>query len=619
MASVRAFVCPAHATASLCHVMLLSPLAAALPGRPPRWRPRAASSRAVLLRCSSSSNSSAGGYYALREDDFLLSQASGVTDTLFKGDVLGVDADVATTDFRSKLTTLQWLDSDAFFLPPRLADAVAVHFAKCFLGVSGAPLVLGVWGPKGTGKTLGVQLACKALGVTPFLLQAADLEDSTAGEPGLRLRSRYAAAVACVATCGTPTALVIDDLDTGIGRYKHTGRTINAQTVAASLMALCDAPSAQRRVPVIITAADVSRLYAPLLRDGRMAKLLWQPTGEEMRAIIQRLFGIDSADAAAIEAAFPGRGPDFYGAIQSRMWDASLSEWMDRHGGPEHCGAALTAALTDAAGIDTPRQPGVAVVDVVAAGQALETEAEWFASLKLSRQYLRWSDDEPAADIAAPKQRDAEAVAQAARAAQQAQQSLALAQQEAAAAADAMYTHAREAAAAKQQEEQLAAKRAEASAPPPAAACRWQRLSAVDAKRMMDEGAAKLIDIRSAKEHDKSTVRGAVSVPSYVQRGSSLAPEFALLPTGQSLEVALAKKVPQAPGVTRILMGPDPGAAGEKLAAAALGALVDAGIDGWAELEGGYAGWSARFTSMGVPKQRGAFPRSEFDFWTASN
>ena len=604
---------PAHALDSLCHVMLLSPAAAALPGCPARWRHRA-SSRAVLPRCSSSS----GGYYALREDDFLLSQASGVTDTLFKGDVLGVDADVATTDFRSGLATLQWLDSRAFFLPPRLADAVALHVAKCFLGVSGAPLVLAVWGPKGTGKTLGVQLACKALGVTPFTLQAADLEDSTAGEPGLRLRSRYAAAVSCAATSGTPTALVIDDLDTGIGRYKNTGRTINAQTVAASLMALCDAPSSARRVPVIVTAADVSRLYAPLLRDGRMAKLLWQPTGEEMRAIIQRVFDIDTADAAAIEAAFPGRGPDFYGAIHNRMWDASLSEWMDRHGGPEHCGAALTASFTDA-GIDTPRQPGVAVAEVVAAGRALETEAEWFASLQLSRQYLRWSHDEPAADLAAPKQRDAEAAAQAARAAQQAQQALALAQQQAAAAADAMYTRAREAAAAMQQAEHLAAKQVEASAPPPAAACRWQRLSALEAKRMMDEGAAKLVDIRSAKEHDKSTVRGAVSVPSYIQKGSSLAPELVPLPTGQSLATALAKKVPQAQGVTRILMGPDPGAAGEALAAAALEALVDAGVEGWAELEGGYAGWSARFTSMGVPKQRGAFPRSEFDFWTASN
>ena len=606
-------VCPPRA-ASLCHVMML-PAAAVLPGRPARWRRRA--SRAAK-RCSCSGASAAGGYYDLREDDFLLSQASGVTDTLFKGDVLGVDADVASTDFRSALTTLHWLDADAYHLPPRLADAVAVHVAKCYLGVSGAPLVLGVWGPKGSGKTLGVQLACKALGVTPFLLQAADLEDSLAGEPGLRLRSRYAAAVACAATTGTLTALVVDDLDTGIGRYKHTGRTINAQTVAASLMALCDAPSSQRRVPVLITAADVSRLYAPLLRDGRMAKLLWQPSPQEMVAIIQRLFAYSTTgDAAAVQAAFPGRGPDFYGAILSRLWDASLAEWMDRHGGPTGCGAALVAALADdGQPADTPRQPGLSVADVVAAGQALEAEAEWFASLKLSRQYLRWSEEEGAPRRT--REHDAEAAAQASVAAQKAQKALALAQQQAAAAADAMFADARATAA--QKAEQQAEQQAEATPPaPPVAAPRWAQLSAVDVKRMMDAGTANLVDIRSAKENDKSTVKGAVSVPSFLQKGSSLAPELAPLGHSGAFAAALAKKVPLAAGVTRVLMGPDPGGPGEALAVTALGELADAGVEGWAELAGGHAGWSAKFTPTGVPRQTGAYPRTEFDFWTASN
>ena len=35
------------------------------------------------------------------------------------------------------------------------------------------------------------------------------------------------------------------------------------------------------RVPIIVTGNDFSTLYAPLLRDGRMDKFLWEPTAED--------------------------------------------------------------------------------------------------------------------------------------------------------------------------------------------------------------------------------------------------------------------------------------------------------------------------------------------------
>jgi hypothetical protein len=40
------------------------------------------------------------------------------------------------------------------------------------------------------------------------------------------------------------------------------------------------------RVPIIITANDLSTLYAPLLRDGRMEKFYWEPSYSDLHRMI---------------------------------------------------------------------------------------------------------------------------------------------------------------------------------------------------------------------------------------------------------------------------------------------------------------------------------------------
>ncbi len=59
------------------------------------------------------------------------------------------------------------------------------------------------------------------------------------------------------------------------------------QNLQGTLMALCDTPTGDEDlqrllgrplppVPIFVTANDLSRLYAPLVRDGRMDKFYWQ-------------------------------------------------------------------------------------------------------------------------------------------------------------------------------------------------------------------------------------------------------------------------------------------------------------------------------------------------------
>ncbi len=73
----------------------------------------------------------------------------------------------------------------------------------------------------------------------------------------------------------------------GVFFAEHTQMTVNNQMVVGTLMNLCDNPTRVsvgqawreadivKRVPIIVTGNDLSTIWAPLLRDGRMDKFYW--------------------------------------------------------------------------------------------------------------------------------------------------------------------------------------------------------------------------------------------------------------------------------------------------------------------------------------------------------
>jgi hypothetical protein len=70
---------------------------------------------------------------------------------------------------------------------------------------------------------------------------------------------------------------------------------VNTQMVCAQLMDLVDRPNQvegieTRRIPIIVTGNDFEKLYAPLVRAGRMMGFEWIPTQEEKIRMIHNLF-----------------------------------------------------------------------------------------------------------------------------------------------------------------------------------------------------------------------------------------------------------------------------------------------------------------------------------------
>ena len=117
---------------------------------------------------------------------------------------------------------------------------------------------------------------------------------------------------------------------------------MNTQNVQGTLMALCDDPATTSvgqqwaatkplpRVPIYVTANDLSCLYAPLVREGRMEKFFFQPTRDETAELLARLFGpgLGPGGAASLLSAFPSQPLDFFAAIKSRLVDHEVSAWI---------------------------------------------------------------------------------------------------------------------------------------------------------------------------------------------------------------------------------------------------------------------------------------------------
>jgi len=234
-----------------------------------------------------------------------------------------------------------------YFISPAFLDAVAVHMAKNFVWESlpgiRLPLILGIWGPKGCGKTFQTELAFKKLGVEAVVMSAGELEHEWAGTPGRMIRERYRKASEMSKVRGKMTALVINDIDAGVGHFKNTQTTVNNQIVVATLMNICDNPTRVagagnwregdiiRRVPIIVTGNDFSTLFAPLIRDGRMAKFYWKPGRSELLDILTQMYkedNVSESDLNTLLDTFPDQPLDFFGAIRAGTYDKQILEWI---------------------------------------------------------------------------------------------------------------------------------------------------------------------------------------------------------------------------------------------------------------------------------------------------
>ncbi len=236
-----------------------------------------------------------------------------------------------------------------YYISPRFLDTVAVHITKNFLDLPRVrvPLILGIHGRKGEGKTFQCERVFDKMGIDPVTISGGELESPDAGDPSRLLRLRYREAAEQIKVRGEMCVIFINDLDAGAGRFDAgTQYTVNTQLVNATLMNIADNPSNVQlpgsydetplpRIPIIVTGNDFSTLYAPLVRDGRMAKFFWDPTKTERIEIVSAIFQDDGLSTREIEQfvdQFSDQAIDFFSAVRSRLYDQQIQDFIHKIG-----------------------------------------------------------------------------------------------------------------------------------------------------------------------------------------------------------------------------------------------------------------------------------------------
>merc|ERR1712118_241367 len=124
-----------------------------------------------------------------RSDDQMdIARGRGLVDGVFQGAGMqdGThNAIMVGSDYQSDgLKNLSNIE-DGYYISPEFLDKFTIHVAKNFLKLPKikVPLILGIWGGKGQGKTFQCNLAYKKLGINPIVMSAGELESGNPGVP----------------------------------------------------------------------------------------------------------------------------------------------------------------------------------------------------------------------------------------------------------------------------------------------------------------------------------------------------------------------------------------------------------------------------------------------------
>ncbi|XP_047324271.1 ribulose bisphosphate carboxylase/oxygenase activase, chloroplastic-like [Impatiens glandulifera] len=342
----------------------------------------------------------------LSDDQQDITRGKGMVDSLFQApDGAGThDPIMSSYEYLSQgLRQYGDMDNtlDGLYIAPAFMDKLVVHISKNFMTLPNikVPLILGIWGGKGQGKSFQAELVFQKMGISTIMMSAGELESGNAGEPAKLIRQRYREAADIIRKKGKMCVLFINDLDAGAGRLGGTTQyTVNNQMVNATLMNIADNPTNVQlpgmynkednaRVPVIVTGNDFSTLYAPLIRDGRMEKFYWAPTREDRIGVCTGIFRSDNVPFEAVVTlvdTFPGQSIDFFGALRARVYDDEVRKWVNSVG-IEQVSKKL---VNSREGPPTFEQPKMTLEKLLEYGNMLVQEQDNVKRVQLADKYL---------------------------------------------------------------------------------------------------------------------------------------------------------------------------------------------------------------------------------------
>ncbi|CAI5964350.1 unnamed protein product [Closterium sp. NIES-64] len=260
----------------------------------------------------------------ISDDQQDITRGKGMVDAAFQGGWgQGTHAAVLSSyDYMSQgQRNLSNVTAEGLYIAPAFMDKMVVHICKNFMQLPNirVPLILGIWGGKGQGKSFQCELVFAKMGINPIMISAGELESGNAGEPAKLIRQRYREASDLIKK-GKMCALFINDLDAGAGRMGGTTQyTVNNQMVNATLMNIADNPT-NVQMPGIYNKEEINRV--PIIL-------------------------VDT---------FPGQSIDFFGALRARVYDDLVRNWVGSIG-IENMGKKLVNSRSGPPEFEKPSMP----------------------------------------------------------------------------------------------------------------------------------------------------------------------------------------------------------------------------------------------------------------------
>lgn len=259
------------------------------------------------------------------------------------------------------------------YIPEQLRRRIELHLLRNLAAGSlgHVPLILGIEGAPGNGKTRAVDEVCRENGVKPFVISGDQLESPNAGFPAQLIRNRYREAGDFRSKGLLGAALVVNDIDVAIGNWGDGVQyTMNRQMVTESFMHLCDFPTlvegydVPNRVPIIFTGNNFSLLHGPLLRSGRFDYLHWAPTTEDKIRMIEGILGAQHINLCeTLVRLHPSEPVSFFQDAISLAQSEAINKLLDD--------TTLKDCLTRVANGSAPRVPHATPEQIIASAETL--------------------------------------------------------------------------------------------------------------------------------------------------------------------------------------------------------------------------------------------------------
>lgn len=197
------------------------------------------------------------------------------------------------------------------------------------------PLLLGIQGSYGMGKTFMVNQLCKRYNIGLIQVSASAFSGSVEAASKDKFKDIYEQACIKRAKEKQYTAVLIDDFHLSIATEDDVGKTVNSNLLTSAIMNVCDNPWVSNyRIPIILTGNNFSRVYGALVRVGRMELLSWEPDDEDMFEIVSQIFNsrfseIDVSVVRSLLTSYPNNSIAFFAQVAEDILFSSFNDVLD--------------------------------------------------------------------------------------------------------------------------------------------------------------------------------------------------------------------------------------------------------------------------------------------------